>query len=144
MFLRMLDKLTGVLGYLPFSAMLRLMGPALSSSRLPQVRRRELVAEFHKNDPRSVRGLVHEYLVYLGRYGSVAPRLCRAGVPAWVVHTEHGDGGITDGERRVLAACPRVSLITIPGTSYLLPNEEPARIAEIVVEALAAADATRP
>ena len=58
------------------------------------------------------------------------------GVPAWVVHAEKGDGGLTDDERRTLEACPSVSVITILGTSFFLPNEEPERIAELVVEAL--------
>jgi pimeloyl-ACP methyl ester carboxylesterase len=57
-------------------------------------------------------------------------------VPAWVVHAEKGDGGLTDDERRTLEACSHTSVITIPGTSYFIPNEEPDRVAEFVVEAL--------
>ena len=67
---------------------------------------------------------------------SPAVRLCDAGVPTWVVHAEKGDGGLTDDERRTLEACPHTSVITIPGTSYFIPNEEPERVAELVVEAL--------
>jgi hypothetical protein len=74
--------------------------------------------------------------VYLGGHDSPAARLCDAGVPAWVVHAEKGDGGLTDDERRTLDACPNTTVITIPGTSFFLPNEESERIAEIVVEAL--------
>ena len=64
------------------------------------------------------------------------PRLCDAGVPAWVVHAEKGDGGLTDDERRILEVCPNTIVLTIFGTSFFLPNEEPERIAELVVQAL--------
>ena len=57
-------------------------------------------------------------------------------MPAWVVHGERGDGGITDDERRTLEACPRMRVITIPGASYFTPNEEPALVARLVVGAL--------
>ena len=78
------------------------------------------------------------YLQYLGRSDSPADRLCNVGVPAWVVHAEKGDGGLTDAERRTLEECPNTSVITIPGTSFFLPNEEPERIAGVVVDALEA------
>ena len=54
---------------------------------------------------------------------------CEAGVPAWVVHAEKGDGGLTDEERQTLEACPHVRLVTIPGHVFFLPNEIPERIA---------------
>ena len=83
-----------------------------------------------------VRRGAHCYFQYLDRHGSVASRLCEAGVPAWVVHGERGDGGVTDDERRTLEACPRIRVITLPGASYFTPNEEPALVAKLVVEAL--------
>ena len=46
-------------------------------------------------------------------------------------------GGLTDDERRTLDACPNIEVVTIPGTSFFLPNEESERIAGYVVEALA-------
>jgi pimeloyl-ACP methyl ester carboxylesterase len=135
-FFRLLERLARVLGHLPFAAMLKMMGPAMKHMPLPQERREVLAAEFRKNDPRVVRRGVHCYFQYLSRHGSVASRLCEADVPAWVVHGERGDGGITDDERRMLEACPRIRVITIPGASYLTPNEEPALVAKLVVEAL--------
>jgi pimeloyl-ACP methyl ester carboxylesterase len=60
----------------------------------------------------------------------------RAGAPAWVVHGQRGDGGITAGERRTLEACPQIQVITIPGASYMTPNEEPALVTRLVAEAL--------
>jgi pimeloyl-ACP methyl ester carboxylesterase len=57
-------------------------------------------------------------------------------VPAWVVHAEKGDGDLTDEERRMLEACPRTTVVTIPGTSFFIPNDEPERVASVLVEAL--------
>jgi len=47
---------------------------------------------------------------------------------------------LTDEEHRALEACPRMNLITIPGTCYFLPDEEPERVAEIIAEAVGHAD----
>ena len=57
-------------------------------------------------------------------------------MPAWVVHGERGDGGVTDDERRTLEACPQISVVTIPGASYYTPVEEPALVAKLINEAL--------
>ena len=135
-FFRLLDRLARVLGHLPFAALLKMMGPAMKRMPLPPDRGEVLAAEFRRNDPRIVRRGVRCYFRYLDRYGSVASRLCEAGVPAWVVHGERGDGGVTDDERRTLEACPRIRVITLPGASYFTPNEEPALVAKLVIEAL--------
>jgi len=135
-FFRLLERLARVLGYLPFSALLKMMGPAMKRMPLPPDRREVLAAEFRKNDPRVIRRGVHSYFQYLDRHGSVASRLAQAGVPAWVVHGERGDGGITDEERRTLEASPQIRVITLPGASYFTPNEEPALVAGLVIEAL--------
>ena len=136
MFLRMLDQLARVFGKWPYVLMLKLIVFALNASRLPSDRREQLLADFRKNDPSVMRGLFRGYLDYLRRHGTVASRLCRADVRAWVVHAEHGDGGVTAKERRTLEACPRITMITIPGTSYFLPNEEPRRIADLIVDSI--------
>jgi pimeloyl-ACP methyl ester carboxylesterase len=136
-FIRGLDKAARVLGHLPFAAMLRMVHLAVKDSPLPAERRDELVTVLRRNDPRVMRRGFHAYLSYLDRHGSVAPRLCQAGVTAWVVHGEHGDGGVTDDERRILEACPAIRMITLPGTSFFMPNEEPALVADLVVQGLA-------
>ena len=56
---------------------------------------------------------------------------------ASVVHGERGDGGVTDDERRTLEASPRIRVITLPGTSFFMPNEEPALVADLVAQGLA-------
>jgi hypothetical protein len=56
-----------------------------------------------------------------------------------VVHGETGDGGVTEEERRTLQAYSAIRIVTIPGGSFFTPNEEPALVARLVVEALKAA-----
>ncbi len=136
LFLRVLDRLARVLGHLPFAAMMKIIGAAMKGSPLPPGRREELAADLRRNDPRVTRRAIHSYLRYLDRHRSLAPRLGQADVPAWVVHGERGDGGITSQERRTLQACPQISLITIPGASHFTPNEEPALVAGLVIQAL--------
>jgi pimeloyl-ACP methyl ester carboxylesterase len=116
--------------------MLKMMGMATKQARLSDGRRAELLADFRKNDPRIMRQGLRAYLRYLDRHDSPAARLCDAGVPAWVVHAEKGDGGLTTQERSTLNACPRTTLVTIPGTSYFIPNEESERVASLLVDAL--------
>jgi pimeloyl-ACP methyl ester carboxylesterase len=137
-FLRAFDKLTVVTGHLPFSVMRQMMGPMMKQSRLPDDRGAELLDDLRRNDPQVMRRLVHEYLRYLGRLDSPATRLCDAKVPTWIVHAEKGDGELTDGERSTLDACPNVEVQTIPAESFLLPNEHPEEIAQVITAALAA------
>jgi len=136
MFIRVLDRASNVLGHLPFAAMVKMMGPAMKGVPVTPERRAVFVAELQKNDPRVMRQGIRTYLTYLDQHGSVAARLCRSGMLAWVVHGETGDGGVTADERRTLDACAQVNVITIPGASNLTASEEPAMVAGLVVEAL--------
>jgi pimeloyl-ACP methyl ester carboxylesterase len=135
-FLRVLNRLAVPLGSLPWALMLKLMGMATRQARVPADRRAELLADFRRNDPRLMRQIFRGYLGYLGRYDSPEARLCDAEVPAWVVHADKGDGDLTGEERRTLEACPRITVVTIPGTSYFIPNDEPERVASVLAEAL--------
>jgi pimeloyl-ACP methyl ester carboxylesterase len=132
-FPRVLDRLGRVLGHLPFAAMLRIIGPAMKGS-LPPDRYEDLVAELKKNDPRFVRRHTHDLLAYLDRHGTLVPRLCDAGVSACVVFGERDDTGLADAERRALEECPRTTLVTIPGAGHFTMNQEPGRIAELLLE----------
>ena len=134
--LRVVDRLAAVLGRLPYAAMVSLADVALTVAQLPPERRNVLGNEVRKNNPRQIRRLVHAYLDYLRQHGSVASRLCETGVPAWIVHAEQGDGGLTAAERRVLAACPTTTVVTVPGTSWFLPNEKPELVADLILAAL--------
>ena len=69
--------------------------------------------------------------------------MCQAGNPAWIVHAEKGDGGLTQQERATLAACENVHLVTIPGAVFFIPNEAPTRAAQAITEALSNTTAPR-
>ena len=134
-FPRALDVLSRVLGHLPYSLMLRMIGPAMKSG-LPPARRDALIAELRRNDPRFLRRQTHGYLAYLDRHGSLASRLGDAGVPTRIVFGEHDDIGITDDERRALAGYPNVTIVEIPNAGHFTLNQEPGQIAELVLDAL--------
>jgi pimeloyl-ACP methyl ester carboxylesterase len=71
----------------------------------------------------------------------IGDRLRALDAPVWIVHADKGDGRLTMQERRSLENCPNVTVVTIPGRSFFLPNEHPARLADLIVQALAAAPA---
>jgi pimeloyl-ACP methyl ester carboxylesterase len=135
-FPRALDRLSRVLGHLPYSLMFKLIGPAMRSS-LPAHRSDELIADLQNNDPRFVRRQTRLYLEYLDRHGSLARRLCASGVRAWVVFGDGDDVGLKDSERQELESCPTVILVTIPDAGHFTLNQKPARVAEVVLQALA-------
>jgi pimeloyl-ACP methyl ester carboxylesterase len=135
---RMLDKLASVLGTSPFRFMLRIARQVLRGG-VAADRLDVLAAEVRKNDPGIVRRQMHLYLRYLDRHGSLAPRLCTSGVPSWVVLGEKDNVGLTDAERRTLQDCPNIRIVTIAGCGHMIPNQQPARVAELVNTALEAA-----
>ena len=134
-FPRALDRLSRALGHLPYSLMLKIIGPAMKSG-LPAARREALIAELKKNDPHFLRQQTHLYLEYLDRHGSLAARFADSGVPACVVYGENGDVGLTDDERDVLETSPHVSIVRIPDAGHFTLNQQPAAIARLVLEAL--------
>ena len=133
MFPRVLDRLGGVLGNLPYAVMFKIIGPAMRGS-LPPDRRDQLVADLKNNDPGFVRRYTRGLLDYLDRHGTLVSRLCDAGVDAWVVFGEHDDTGLADSERHGLEECPRVRLVTIPAAGHFTMVQEPGRIAELVLD----------
>lgn len=135
-FFRAIVRLGEVFGGLPSAMLMRMTAIAVRTARVSDEHRARMRADFRSNDPRVLRSGLHAYLEYLRKHESPANRLCDTGVPTWVVHAEKGDGGLTDEERRALEACPRTNLITIPGTCYFLPDEEPERVAKIIAEAI--------
>jgi len=135
-FFRALVRSSSVLGSLPAAVLAK--GAASMVKRVPvsAERQDELRDDFRKNVPQHTTQGLREYVRWLHRHDHPAARLCAAGVPTWVVHAEKGDGELTDDERRTLEACPHAHLVTIPGKVFFLPNEVPARIADVVVEAV--------
>jgi pimeloyl-ACP methyl ester carboxylesterase len=138
-FFRALIRLGSVLGTLPARALKKAIPSMVKRAEIPPDRRQQLLADFALNNPRDMRRGLRASLQWLHRDDDPARRLCEAGSPAWVLHAEKGDGGLTPHERAVLEACPRVRVVTLPGEVFFLPNEAPGRCADVIVEALAEA-----
>ena len=138
-FLEVFDALGRVTGPLPFAVMRSMMGPMLKQSKLSAERRAELLVEFKRNRPSMLRKLIRAYLRDLRREPLIGVRLRDVDAPIWIVHAEKGDGRLTDAERQSLQQCPNVTVVTIPGKSFFLPNEHSAELAELTVKALATA-----
>lgn len=139
--LEVLDALARVTGALPYAFMRSMFGPMLKQSTIPAERQAELLAEFKRNQPKELRRLIRAYLRDLGREPLIGDRLRALDAPVWIVHADKGDGRLTTQERRSLAGCPNVTVVTIPGRSFFLPNEHPAQLADLIVEALATVSA---
>jgi pimeloyl-ACP methyl ester carboxylesterase len=135
--LEVLDALARVTGALPFAFMRSMFGPMLRQSTIPAQRQAELLAEFKRNRPRTLRKLIRAYLRDLRREPLIGERLHALDSRVWIVHADKGDGKLTSQERRSLEKCPNVTVVTIPGRSFFLPNEHPAQLAALIVEALA-------
>jgi pimeloyl-ACP methyl ester carboxylesterase len=136
-FFRGLVRLGAVLGTFPFAVMKKGLGSMANKAPLSEERKAELRADFELNTPSAMRAALLEYVRWLSRDNDRAQRFADAVTNAWVVHAEKGDGGLTSHERSVLEACPRVRVVTVPGSVFFLPNEVPGQIADIVLEALA-------
>jgi pimeloyl-ACP methyl ester carboxylesterase len=138
-FFRAIIRLGSILGTLPAAVLKKGAASMVKHAPVTPERQTQLRADFARNNTRDMRLGLQAYLRWLHRDDDPARRLCEAGVPAWVVHAEKGDGDLTQHERAVLEACPQVHVVTIPGQVFFLPNEVPERIADVIVEALAAA-----
>ena len=134
-FFRAIVRLGSVLGGLPAALLARGAASMVKRIAVSAERQSELRDDFRKNVPLHNRDGLREYMRWLHRHERPAERLCEAGVPAWIVHAEKGDGGLTTDERRTLEACPHAHLVTIPGSVFFLPNEIPERVADVIVEA---------
>jgi pimeloyl-ACP methyl ester carboxylesterase len=138
-FFRAIIRLGSILGTLPCAVLKKGAASMVKQAALPSERQAQLRDDFARNNTRDMRQGLQAYLRWLHRDDNPARRLCEAGAPAWVVHAEKGDGGLTEHERAVLEACPRVRVVTVPGKVFFLPNEVPERIADLIVQALAEA-----
>ena len=135
-FFRAIVGLGAVLGSLPAAVLAEGAASMVKRIAVSAERQNELREDFRKNVPGHVRVGLREYVRWLHRHERPAERLCRSGVPMWIVHAEKGDGGLTVDERRTLVACPHAHLVTIPGTVFFLPNEVPKRIADVILQAV--------
>src|SRR5436309_11426688 len=114
-FFRAMIRLGSILGTVPAAVLKKGIAPMVKRAPLPPERQAQLRADFARNNTRDMRRGLQAYLRWLRRDDDPARRFCEAGVPAWVVHAEKGDGALTQHERAILEACPHVRVVTLPG-----------------------------
>jgi pimeloyl-ACP methyl ester carboxylesterase len=135
-FFRGIAHSSRVLGNLPMHLLKAGAGSMVKQSTVSPERQAELKADFARNTPTDMRKGLQAYIRWLADDDDRAGRLCKAGLPSWVVHAEKGDGGLTPRERSVLEACPNINVVTIPGHVFFLLNDVPEQIAGMIADAL--------
>ena len=125
-----------ICGLSPIYALLRLMPLMARFAKTTELHKKELIEDFKQNRPRDSVLACVEYLDYIAEDRDFAAELAACANPAWVVHAEKGDGGLTDAERATLEAAPNVTLVTIPGSAFLLPDEAPQETAGTIASAV--------
>jgi pimeloyl-ACP methyl ester carboxylesterase len=140
--LAVMDRLGRIpgLGQLAWRAMLKTT-PRAMGKQFPPEYRAALVADLANNDATFCRRIVRSYYRYLDAHDSLVSRLCQSGNQACVVFGDNDEIGLTDEERQGLLACPSVKLLTIGDATHALVVEQPAPIAELILEL---GDAGRP
>jgi pimeloyl-ACP methyl ester carboxylesterase len=138
-FFRAVVRASQQVGRWPMAVLLRLMPLMARSAKTPKQHKKELIEDFKQNRARDSVLACVEYLDYIAEDRDFAAQLAASGNPVWVVHAEKGDGGLTDAERATLQAAPNVTLVTIPGSVFLLPDEAPQKTAAVIARALSQA-----
>ncbi len=123
-------------GSWPLAILLKLVPLMAKSADVPQPHKQELVEDLKQNRARDSVRPCAEYLDYIAADREYAAELVESGGPVWVVHAEKGDGGLTDAERAILEPAANVTLVTIPGSVFLLPDEAPERVAAVIAAAV--------
>jgi hypothetical protein len=136
LFFRAVVRASQKVGSWPMAALLGLMPLMVRSAKAPDAHKRELVEDLRQNRARDSVRACGEYLDYIAEDRDFAAELAACGQRVSVVHAEKGDGGLTDAERATLQAAPNVTLVTIPGSVFLLPDEAPQKTAEVIASAL--------
>jgi len=137
-FFRTVVRASQKVGSWPMGTLLRLLPLMVRSAKLPEPHRSELIADLKQNRASDSVRVCSDYLDYIAADRDFAAELAASGNPVWVVHAEKGDGGLTDAERATLQAAPHVTLVTIPGSVFLLPDEAPKDTAAAIADAAAA------
>ena len=109
------------------------------SAKTTRTHKKELIEDFKQNRASDSVLACVEYLDYIADDRDFAAELAASGGPVWVVHAEKGDGGLTGAERATLQAAPNVTLVTIPGSVFLLPDEAPQKTADVIASAVSQA-----
>jgi hypothetical protein len=132
-------RLSQKVGRWPLGGLFWLMPLMVRSAKIPQPHKGELIEDLKQNRAGDAVRVCAEYLDYVGADRDYAAELAESGCPAWLVHAEKGgDGGLTDAERAALEAADNVTLVTVPGSVFLLPDEAPQQTAAVIATALSA------
>ena len=136
-FFRYVVRVSQKVGRWPMAILFRLMPLMARSAKTSERHKKDLIEDFKQNRVGDAVRVCGEYLDYIAADRNFAAELAASGSPVWVVHAEEkGDGGLTDAERATLEAAPNVTLVTIPGAVFLIPDEAPQRTAAVIADAL--------
>ena len=136
-FFRSVVRVSQKVGRWPMAILFRLMPLMARSAKTSERHKKDLIEDFKQNRAGDAVRVCGEYLDYIAADRNFAAELAASGSPVWVVHAEEkGDGGLTDAERATLEAAPNVTLVTIPGAVFLIPDEAPQRTAAVIADAL--------
>jgi pimeloyl-ACP methyl ester carboxylesterase len=135
--LRAINRIARVPGvaHLAWFAMSKSISRAMKGS-FPPARHDALVAEMQKNDWGFCRAKIRAYFDYLEGQESLVRRLCDSTASAWVAFGDHDDVGLTEEERRGLEDCAGVTLVPIADAGHFTLNDQPARVAELILGAV--------
>lgn len=138
-FFRAVVRASQRVGSWPMAILFRLLPLMARSAKTPEPHKRELIEDLRQNRAGDSVRASGEYLDYIAADRDYAASVAASGSPVWVVHAEKGDGGLTDAERATLQAAPNVTLVTIPGAVFFLPDEAPQQTAAAIADALSQA-----
>ena len=140
-FFRGAVRLSQKVGRWPLGALLLLMPLMVRSAKTTEAHKRDLIEDLKQNRAGDSVRVSAAYLDYIAADRDYAGELAASGSPAWVVHAEkNGDGGLTDVERATLDSADNVTLVTVPGAVFLLPDEAPDQTAAVIATALSTLD----
>ena len=105
-------------------------------AKIPQPHKRELIEDLKQNKAGDAVRVSAKYLDYIAAERNYATQLAASSTTVWVVHAEKGDGGLTEAERATLESADNVTLVTVPGAVFLLPDEAPDQTAAVIAAAL--------
>ncbi|MET9316062.1 alpha/beta hydrolase [Kribbella sp. NPDC003505] len=135
-FFRAVVRASQRVGSWPMAVLLRLLPLVVRFAKIPEPHKRDLIDDLKQNRAGDSVRVSGPYLDYIAADRDYAAQLAASGSAVWVVHAEKGDGGLTDAERATLDAAADVTLVTIPGAVFLLPDEAPEQTAAVIATAL--------
>jgi len=134
-------RLSQKVGRWPLGLLMWLLPLMIRSAKIPEPHKRELIEDLKQNKAGEAVRVSAKYLDYIAADRDYAGQLAASSIPAWVVHAEKGgDGGLTDAERATLESADNVTLVTVPGSVFLLPDEAPDQTAAVIATALSTLD----